>query len=524
MHIPPPASQAPRRLRFGGCVFDEGTGGLAAPDGAAAMLRPKTLELLALLLRNPGRVVSREEILDAVWPGLFVTDDSITQCVVELRKAMGAAAPLLRTIPRRGYLLEAEVAAEPRAMPAAAPLLSPRADDRPSIAVLPFRKDTHDPQEAWFCDGIIEGIVHVLSGLDGIFVISRGSALAFAQSSTDARAAGRELGARYVLYGGVRRAGGRLRITTELTDAERATILRSDRYDGEEADLFELQDRIAEQVAAALAPQIRDQELARALRKPPDSLTAYDLVLRALDQAKLTDAASLARAEALLGEALAAEPGYPTALSYLALLQMVRISEGWAADPVALCRQAAALAQQAVAAAATDPLALAVRGHTISYLDRDYPAAMRLLERAMRLGPSCAWAWAWGSAAAGYLGDAAGAVTLGERALRLAPLDPFAYLFEHLLSQAHYLAGTMPAALHWARRSQAANPHHAPNQRVLIAALVAADEAEAAAQEAARLLRGDPGFRLSAFAARTPLPPDVRDVFCARLRAAGLPE
>ena len=271
------------RIRFGCCVLDEGRGALCTADGIETVLRPKTLELLRLMLRNPGRVVSRNEILDAVWPGLFVTDDSITQCVVEIRKAMGAGgAELLRTVPRRGYLLQAEVAKEAasgRALPALSAALP---EDRPTIAVLPFRKDRGDAQEDYFADGIIEGIVHVLSGLDRISVISRGSALTLAESTVDPREIGERLGVRYVLYGGVRRAGDRLRISTELSETETGQIIRTDRYDGDVSDIFALQDRIAEQVVAIVAPEVRERELTRALRKPPASLTAYDLVLRAL--------------------------------------------------------------------------------------------------------------------------------------------------------------------------------------------------------------------------------------------------
>ena len=246
-----------RRLRFGHCVLDEGLGSLTAPDGACTVLRPKTFELLRFLLAQAGRVVPREEILDAIWPGIFVTDDSITQCVVEIRKAMGqGGAGLLKTIPRRGYLLQAEVIEDAPAGAAPA-LLSSRAEDRPSIAVLPFRKEASDPQEAYFADGIIEGIVHVLSGLERILVISRGSALAVAEATVDPRQVGRALGVRYVLYGGVRRAGERLRISTELSEAETGAIIRNDRYDGEAGDLFALQDRIAEQVIATIAPQVR---------------------------------------------------------------------------------------------------------------------------------------------------------------------------------------------------------------------------------------------------------------------------
>lgn len=513
-----------RKIRFGHCTLDEGRGVLVAPDGVETILRPKTFELLKLLLGNAGRVVTRAEILDAVWPGIFVTDDSITQCVVELRKAMGGAgAELLRTMPRRGYLLQAEVMAE--APPAPVPaLLSPRADDRPSIAVLPFRKDHHDPKEAYFCDGIIEGIVHVLSGLDGLFVVSRGSALAFAQVTTDARAAGRELGVRYVLYGGVRRAGTRLRISTELTDAERGTILRADRYDGEEGDLFELQDRIAEEVVAIIAPQLREEELTRALRKPPAQLGAYDLVLRALDQLQRLDEGGFAQARHLLDEAMAADTDYAPAYSYSAWWHMLRIGQGRSTDIDADHIAAEQHAAMAMERDRHDVLGVTIRGAVLGYVRREFAAAQSLLDHAVQLGPSCALAWAYGAGLRCWQNDGAEALRRAERALRLAPLDPFTFLFEHMIAQAQYTLSRFDEAAAWARRSALSNPHHAPNWRTLVASLVAAGRLEEARESAARLLKVEPGFTLRSFVARTPLHGGMRDHFIDRLRRADLPD
>lgn len=512
-----------RKVRFGHCTLDEGRGVLIAPDGTESLLRPKTFELLRLLLRNPGRVVARNEILDAVWPGLFVTDDSITQCVVELRKAMGdAAAALLRTVPRRGYLLQAEVIAE-APPPAVEPMLSPRVDDRPSIAVLPFRKDCPDPDEAYFCDGIIEGIVHVLSGLDGLFVVSRGSALAFAQGSLDARAAGRELGVRYVLYGGVRRAGGRLRVVTELTDAERGTILRAGRYDGDAADLFDLQDRIAEQVAAAIVPQLREQELARALRKPPASLSAYDLVLRALDRIERYDATSWADARTLLDQAIATDAGYASAHSYSAFWRIVAIAQGWSADPAADAEAAGRDAATAMELHRGDALALALRGYTLGYAAHEFEPAARLIDEAVALSPSCAIAWTAGGALRCWRDLGQEAVGWAERAVRLARRDPLGFFHEHILSQAHYTAGNHEQAIAWGTSSATLNPRHAPTWRTVMASQVALGRLEEARGTAERVVALDPKFSLATMQVRTPLRGALRDTFIERLRLAGLP-
>ncbi|PWS34966.1 hypothetical protein DFH01_21760 [Falsiroseomonas bella] len=512
-----------RKVRFGECLLDEGRGVLVAPGGTETVLRPKTLDLLRLLLANPGRVVPRAEILDTVWPGLFVTDDSITQCVVELRKAMGAAgAATLKTLPRRGYLLQGEVAEAPAAPPAPAPI-SRRADDRPSIAVLPFRANAGDPRDAYFADGIIEGIVHVLSGLDGLFVVSRGSALAFAQTSLDPRAAGSELGVRYVLYGGVRRAGGRLRVTTELSETERGTILRTDRYDGVEADLFEMQDRIAEQVAGLILPQVKAEELARAMRKPPSSLTAYDYVLRALDEMRRMDRSAMDRARLLLDLAKQADPQSALPYSYTAWWYSLRIAQGWSDDVAAEAEASGRFADQALERDRQDGFALALRGFLLGYMKHAFEEARRILDQAVAISPSNALAWSWGGAVRCWLGEGEEALAWAERALRLAPSDAFTFLHEHIVAQAHYTCENHDQAIAWARRAAKTNPEHAPNWRVLIAGLVAEGRVEEARAEVPRLLAVEPGFSLAGFAARTPLRGAMRDRFVERLAAAGLP-
>ncbi len=508
------------RIRFGACVLDEGRGVLCAPDGTESVLRPKTLELLRLLLRNPGRIVARQEILDAVWPNLFVTDDSITQCVVEIRKAMGGGgAEMLKTVPRRGYLLQAEVEAE---LPAAPRALLP--DDRPSIAVLPFRKGAADPQEAYFADGIVEGIIHVLSGLDRIAVISRGSALAVAEATTDPREVGRRLGVRYVLFGGVRRADGRLRVTTELSEAERGTVLRTDRHDGAEAELFALQDRIAEQAATTLLPQLRAEELARALRKPPTSLTAYDLVLRALDRIRRMEAAGFAAAEDLLRQSAEADPAYALAHTTQAWLRVLRIAQGWSPDIGADAAAAERAAFAAVELDARDGLALALKGFVVAFTRHEMEPARRLLDQAVAASPSCALAWTYGAAIDCWLDEPARAIAWAERGLRLAPDDPFTFLHEHILSQAHYGAGNLEEAAAWSRRSAGSNPRHSGTWRVLAAALAGLGRMDEAAEAARRMLELEPGFRLAALAARTPLRGATRARFLAGLQAAGLPD
>jgi adenylate cyclase len=511
----------PRMIRFGHCTLDEGRGVLIAPDGSETPLRPKTHELLRLLLKHPGRVVARTEILDAVWPGIFVTDDSITQCVVELRKAMGAGgASLLRTLPRRGYLLQADVIAE--ALPE--PAMPGRTEDRPSIAVLPFRKERGDPQETYFEDGIIEGIVHVLSGLERIMVVSRGSALAVAEQTIDPREVGKRLGVRYVLHGGVRRAGDRLRITTELSEAETGAILRTDRYDGDATDIFALQDRIAEAVVAVIAPQVRERELARALRKPPSSVTAYDLVLRALDQMRHMERDAMLHARSILERAISVEPDHALAYSHLAWWHAFWFAQGWSEAPAADAKAAEDAAGEALERDRRDGMALAVRGLMLSYTKRDIGLAREFLDRAVAMSPSCALAWSCGAGLRCWVGEGAEAVAWAERAVRLAPFDPFTFLYEATLAQAHYTSGSYVDALGWCHKSAASNPKHSPTWRTMIACLIALGRHDDVRSAVDRLLTLQPDFRLGSFAMQTPLEGSIKSAFISKLKQAGLPD
>jgi TolB-like protein len=380
-----------------------------------------------------------------------------------------------------------------------------------------------DPQHAYFEDGIIEGIVHVLSGLDGLFVVSRGSALAFAQKSLDPRAAGSELGVRYVLYGGVRRAGGRLRITTELSETERGTILRNDRYDGEADDLFEVQDRIAERVATTILPQVKAEELARAMRKPPNSLTAYDLVLRALDEMQKLNREAMLSARELLRQAIVADPDHALPHSQLAWWHLFWFVQGWSEDFAAENAAATQAAARAIALDPRDGLALAVRGLIMGYAERDFAGALELLERAVAATPSCAIAWSGRAAVRCWLGENTEAVAWAERSVQLAPQEAFTFLHEQQLAYAHYAAGQFAEAERWARKSITANPRHAPTWRVLVTSLVALDRTEEATACRGGFLAADPGFTLGRFAAGTPLQGAFRDRFVERLSMAGLP-
>jgi adenylate cyclase len=395
---------------------------------------------------------------------------------------------------------------------------------RPSLAVLPFRTLQKDQSDAYFAEGMVDDIIRALGGLKDLVVIARSSTQTFAGAPLDLRRVGYDLDVQYVVHGSVRRSGTMLRIAVELSEAQSGQVIWADRFDGEITDLFELQDRIAIRVATAVAPHLRERELSRALRKHPASMTAYDLTLRALDQLSRMDRSALERARELLEQAIEVDPDYAPAYSRLASLHLRWVAQGWSEDEIADRKTAASNARLAIERDRNDAVALAIYGHIQSYLLKDYSIATDYLDRAMAVGPSCALAWGYRSLTCGYLGDYPTAVTQAERAVRLSPLGPDAFWFEHFLSQAYYLSGRYEEAVAWARMSDAHNSSNSANLRCLIASLVALNEVDEARQVGRRLLQLVPTLRLTTFRARTPLPGAVRDEFAERLKHAGLPE
>ena len=397
-------------------------------------------------------------------------------------------------------------------------------DERPSLAVLPFRMLGGQDGDAYFAEGMIDDIVRALSGLKDLLVVARSATLGYRRLPLDVRRAGHELDVRYVLHGSVRRANGMLRIAAELSEAATGRVLWADRVDGTCDDIFRLQDSIAVRVVGAIAPHVRGIELARSRRKLPGSMTAYDLTLQALNLFHRLNKVSAARALDLLSQAVTIDPGYAPAYSHLAALLTHWIGQSWsnneAADQIAAIRAA----RMAIDLDCSDALALAVYGHQQSYLLRDYETAHTYLTQAIAAGPSCAPAWAYSSLTCGYVGDTTTAIERAKYAVRLSPIGEDAHWFEHFLSQAYYLAEQYDNAVAWGRLSATHGPANVSNLRCTIAALVATGAMEQARGHAQTLLCLLPSFSLTMFRARTPLRGNVQDAFIHRLRLAGLPD
>ena len=326
--------------------------------------------------------------------------------------------------PVRAYRWTAEQGAAAPA-PASAPLgAEPPLPDKPSIAVLPFTNMSGDPEQEHLCDGITEDILTELSRFSGLFVIARNTAFTYKGQSVDISRVARELGVRFILEGSVRRSGKRLRITAQLLHGEDGSHVWGERYDGELADVFDLQDEITRCVVASIAPRIELAELERSRRLEGSNLTAYEMALKAqalfYDGVRTTNPEELDAAEAVVEQALALDPRNLHGLWIKSLIEIYRHVFHWGADPVASLAACEKTTERLILIDSSSAKPYMIRAWVHMYRG-NFDAALADHRRALDLNPNFApnlFAMAWSEAVAGLFEEAREHTRL---ALRLSP-------------------------------------------------------------------------------------------------------
>lgn len=517
-----------KALRFASGTLDGDRGCLRGPDGAEVPIAPKPFDLLMVLARNAGRIMSKDALLDAIWPGLHVTEDSLFQAVRDARRAIGdEAGRVLRSVPRRGYLLDAEVstdaAPELDVTPAAQPPLAPPAD-RPSLVVLPFHNMSGDPEQAYFADGMVDEITSALSRIRMLFVISRNTAFTYSGRAVDVREVGRALGVRYVLEGSIRKAGGQVRIGCQLVEAATGHHVWTERFEGDLADVFALQDHVAEAVAGALELSLREAEIERARRKPTQSLDAYDLYLRSLPHHYAKTQPANDACLALLRQAIAIDPGFSLAKAFAAFSLLQQEIQGWSTPEER--EEGIRLAREALADAHDDPATLRCAGQAVAWLEQDRVGGWAALQRALLLNPNSAQVLGSAGWILNYLGEPERAIDMFHRAIRLSPLDPEMAFFLAGVGMASLMLNRYEEALAAGTRSIPLQPGRATGYRVLIAALHALGRQDEARAAARRYMAANPaGARVFADRVRWLFADDrFNSALIEALRHAGLRE
>ena len=398
--------------------------------------------------------------------------------------------------------------------------------DCPSVAVLPFVNVGIEDVGDFLADGLVEDIVTSLATLRELFVISRASTLAYRSREVDALQVGRALGVRYIVTGSVAKSNDRLRIAAALREVDTGADLWAEHMDAKLEGIFEVLDDVVARIVSRVAPHIQQAELERSFRRRPESLTAYDYTIRALNLILRLDREDFARAKPLLDKAIETEPSFAMPYAWAARWHSLRVGQGWSMDVAVDTSEAVRLAARAIELDRHNSLALAHFGHMKSFLFHEHDSGLVYLDRAIEACPNNPVAWGLSSASKSYVGDGEEAIRRAEHALRLSPFDPALFLPYMILMVAHYTHGNYEEAVKWGRVAMSENDSFTAISRYLAAALAASGAIAEAKVMGKVLLEREPRFSLDRYQAlRLPFRDrQQRERHLEHLRLAGLPE
>ena len=506
--------------------FDRRAGGLFQRDGGGVLvpvaIGPRALAVLGILIARQGDLVSKEEIMQAVWPGTVVEDNNLTVQISALRRVLDQGrteGSCIQTVVGLGYRF-------------IAPVIRIEAGARPtprlSIVVLPFTSLSDDREQQYFADGVTEDLTHDLSQIADSFVISRNTAFTYKNKPVNAKQIGRELGVRYVLEGSVQRFGKQVRVNAQLIDAQTGAHAWAERFERDIGDLFAVQNEITSGIAVALNVALIDAEAARPTANPD----ALDYILRG--RAALSKPLSpnnFAEMISLFERALVLDPQSVEAQSYLANVLASRVMNEMTDSAAADIGRAEGLAGQALAASPRSPQAHLAKGQVLRAQNR-FEEAIPEFETAIAFNRN----WPLAIASLGLCkfltGSIEEAIPLHEQAIRLSPRDHLIGIWYQRIGLVHLLQSRTDEAILWLEKARSTNPALAPVHARLASAYALKGETVRAAAELAEARRLTHDDRYSSMARLQAVEyfgvPKVRVLFeatfFAGLRRAGMPE
>jgi adenylate cyclase len=393
--------------------------------------------------------------------------------------------------------------------------------DKPSIAVLPFENMSDDPEQEYLVDGISEDLITRLCQFRWLFVIARNSTFVYKGRAIDVKQVSRELGVRYVLEGSVRKSANRLRITAQLIDATTGHHHWAQRFDRELTDIFDLQDEITHQVAAAIEPQLLSAEGSRTLLRSPDDLDAWGMVARALAFFWRTTRTDNETAIDILDKAAERYPDYASAHSLLAFALVFAVHMGWEDGKKALPK-ARRLAVRAAQLDDKDTWVDLAFGY-LAMMDRRTDESIAACRRALDLNPSSATAHGYLGRVLSWAGRDREAITKLEEAIRLSPYDPQNAIFLANIGLCHFLAGRFAQAVDFLSQAFKERPKYLGLQRLFCASLAQAGRLEEARVTLAEILREQPDLSIDWLRQNAPYQtPEFMERFLDGMRKAGL--
>ena len=426
---------------------------------------------------NRERVVSKDDLIAAVWKGRIVSESTLSSSITTVRKAVGDSSEsqrFIRTIPRKGFRFIGDVTQQRNDRLHECPQLTSGKRGYPfrishrSLS-WPFKNLSNDVAQEYFVDGVVEDITTALSQFSQLFVVARSSSFTYKGRNVDVKQIGRELGVRYVLEGSIRKIAGHVRITVQLINSLTAVHLWATHFDGALDQVFDFQDQVTSGVVGVIAPKIERAEIQRAKRKPPGSLDAYDYYLHGLANSYQDTKEANDQALRFFGKAIELDPDFAAAYGMAALCYVERSGStgwstrkkklpklhGWSVAPPRLGRN--------------DAVALSAAGMALGLVVRDLGQAVVLLDRSLLLNPNLAASWVRSAWVRLFLGQFDLAIEHASRAMRLSPLDPLLVGMQTAIAFAHFCAGRYEQAATWSERAVTEQPNFAPAIRVLIA-------------------------------------------------------
>jgi TolB-like protein len=486
---------------------------LATRNGEPLAIGHRGVALLAMLLRRPGEVLTKTELMDAAWGGAAIEESNLSVQIAALRKALGPSptgGDWIVTVPRIGYRFAALSPA-------------PAASEQPSIAVLPFVNLSSDAEQAFFADGLAEEIIVALGKLPGLLVIARNSSFAFRGSETDVRKVGSDLDVRYVLSGSVRRGGNRLRVSAQLADAESGAQVWAETFDRELADVFAIQDEVTRRIVDALRLKLTPAQAAKAAGGGTNDIEALDLLMRGRTflNGPTQNLDVHRRSIELIGRAIERDPTYVNALGELAIAYHVDYLNRWTDDPDSSLKEAQRLGDRMVELAPDNAF-----GHFVVALTamvaRDFDRFRRETAIVIALNPD-----------AGIASDLQGHLCLAndvpleaiphfERCMRLDPSLSATILYLQFLGRAYFYGGRYETAVAMFRERILLMPDTDASRGYLAAALGHLGKTEEAQQVWAELMALNPNFVLAERLRRTAVQPRQIELVLEGARKAGL--
>ena len=446
----------------------------------------KAFLLLRLFVNNPNRLLTKNDILDAVWGDICVSEGLVKEYVHDLRTALGdnpGCPRFIETIRGRGYrFLGGIKIAESSAGPA---LVTSPTRNVPSLVVLPFANLSDDPGQEYLSDGITDDIITELSRFPELSVVARNSAFAFKNRSVDISEISGQLGVNYVLQGSIQRDKNRLRVTAWLVETNSDRHIWGEKYDRELNDVFDLQDDLAMHVVGSISPQVELAELKRSRKLSSSNLSAYELALQAqaltYDALRVADRDMLNQAMSIADKALELDRMCSHALWTRGMGCVIEYLYGWSTDPGSALNFAIEIADHLIGMDPSNARSYIVRAWAYQYC-REYDLALADYRRALELNPNHAlnlFTMAWSEAVAGLQREAR---THAERALMLSPRDNDIWLAwaYATLELASFTEGTFAETVKWGRLAIQLHGRMPARQLVMIAAYGHLRDVEAA--------------------------------------------